>query len=348
MKFIRACIDTDLADDDSSFDHAHLLNACQVAVKDIIHECAVEAHVSCPGPEYFHLKKMMDRKTELACVDACEELSASTRQCIANVVNHVRDLESTRSFHAGLLACQTTWTCQSPYDFATFAYGTTPFQTWRALFQLPPLQACVEAIRRVHDDNQNDHHPRLPHPSACTVFGASTGSIVMYIALLCGIPVRGIEILPFLVTQAQETLRQIHAQDCDQENDPGAAVVSFDDDTDIYEHHDHVYHYHSKAFPPHSSFHVTFVCQDMLETSLDHVQLLILTSQCWSRSLWHGLVAKLTRELASETLVLDYTSRLSSVPGFTIVASAQGSVSWHEHHRFYLFHFHKDISTAHS
>ncbi|RHY35678.1 hypothetical protein DYB25_004947 [Aphanomyces astaci] len=82
---------------------------------------------------------------------------------------------------------------------------------------------------------------------------------------------------------------------------------------------------------------VDFQCQDMLTADLQHVQLLVLTSQCWEAGLIKALVNKLEKELPPLALVLDYTAALSSAGGFTLVQSTTGVVSWNKSHTFNVY-----------
>ncbi|KAF0698197.1 Aste57867_11182 [Aphanomyces stellatus] len=285
MRIVRECVNLDLA---GEIETSEMAAKTSLYVSKLIQRCQDEAGLACPDRDTLCTMRQKRLQEEL---DAVETISRAPfhqpKECqhtLRNVIQHLRAKEATRAFHVSLLQCQKQ--LDSTYEASTFAYGSTPFSTWVDLFTMPPLVECIAEIRA-----------KQSHASSCTVFGSSTGSLVFYTALLCGIPVRGIEILPFLVQVATTTESTFQVS------------------------------------------HATFHCHDMLETDLQHVRLLILTSQCWEARLMKKVVEKLTKELPHTALVLDYTQSLGSLTdgAFELVHTAVGSVSWHAQHTMYLF-----------
>ncbi|OQR97934.1 hypothetical protein ACHHYP_09451 [Achlya hypogyna] len=277
MRFVRACVDDNLRDGGSS----HAVVGCRKFLKALLEEYQTATGNRCPDAAHFAAERAASIAADVVAVaGACSD--SANEPVLRSVISALRALEETKDFHARLLVAQED---RSEYPQVAYAYGSTPLTTWCCVLQLPAVATVLKTM---------DHHPE-----ACTVFGSSTGSLVFYTALLTGRPVRGVEILPCLVADAQ-------------------AIAA------------------ACAVPG-----VDLQLGDMLDASLAHTRLLVLTSQCWPAGLWADLVAKLRRH-PGPLLVLDYTERLSLANGFRCVGRTAGDVSWHKSHAFYAFERHDD------
>ena len=103
----------------------------------------------------------------------------------------LRGLESDLNFQAVLLSHQLQMEETTGYSRGNFAYGSTPLPSWLALFACEPVQAVLRA-----------------QPAAkYVVLGSSIGWLCFYGACVYGLPTRGIELLPNLVTAAERVGR---------------------------------------------------------------------------------------------------------------------------------------------
>ncbi|KDO34803.1 hypothetical protein SPRG_00864 [Saprolegnia parasitica CBS 223.65] len=186
MRYVRASVESDLRRPNGC--PARTMAACDALVRDAIDVFEAHTRQTCPSAAFFDSERDMRMARDMAAVDgAC--VDAAQEPLLRDCIRALRALEATREFHRSLLAAQEAL---ETYPIATYAYGSTSFATWRDLLAVPVVAAALRRIRAV------------PHPEACTVFGSSTGSLALYTALLADVPVRGVEILPFLVEQAQE------------------------------------------------------------------------------------------------------------------------------------------------
>lgn len=88
-----------------------------------------------------------------------------------------------------------------------------------------------------------------------------------------------------------------------------------------------------------SSERVTFLCGDMLTSSLDNAGVVFLTSVCWDESVHRAAVEKLANELSVGALVIDYSDKLSEFQEFgkRHIHHSQLPVSWNPNQSFYVF-----------
>ncbi|OQS03170.1 hypothetical protein THRCLA_04527 [Thraustotheca clavata] len=184
MQVIRSCVNDELRD--PSKDISNVISLCRKKVDALMIEFQSVMDQDCPSAEYFEEKRKESIENDLKAV-ACKD--PMKEKMLRDAILYLRQLEETREFHASLLSAQEDLTT---YPISTYAYGTTSYLTMKSLLQLGPISQVLDNI---YED---------PHPDACTVFGSSTGSLVVYTALSQGIPVRGIEILPFLVDQSKK------------------------------------------------------------------------------------------------------------------------------------------------
>ncbi|EQC41469.1 hypothetical protein SDRG_01436 [Saprolegnia diclina VS20] len=200
IRYVRACVDNDLRQPNGS--SARTMAACDALVCDAIDEFEAQTRHKCPSAAFFENERDKQMACDLAAVDGvC--VDTAHEPLLRGCIRALRALEETREFHRSLLAAQEAL---ETYPIATYAYGSTPFATWRDLLTLPVVASTLRRIRAA------------PHPDACTVFGSSTGSLVLYTALLADIPVRGVEILTYLVEQARElasSVPQVAYEACD-------------------------------------------------------------------------------------------------------------------------------------
>ena len=108
---------------------------------------------------------------------------------LRRAVKVLRALESSLDFQAELLAEQRAVAASTGYSSSNFAYGSTPLQSWVALFDAEPVRRTLSGA-----------------PSAglrYVVLGSSLGSLVLYGACVHGLHSRGIELLPLLARTAE-------------------------------------------------------------------------------------------------------------------------------------------------
>ncbi|TMW64922.1 hypothetical protein Poli38472_009089 [Pythium oligandrum] len=133
-------------------------------------------------------------------------------QNLSGLIQHLRALEFSMGFREGLASALVMHQGQEEYSDDNYAYGSTPFDTWVKICSLPVLREAAQK----HEDAQNpllmgqacDDICRIRAP--WVVLGSSTGSLVMFCAMLFQIPCVGVEILPFLHQIAVE-LQEKHS-----------------------------------------------------------------------------------------------------------------------------------------
>lgn len=116
-------------------------------------------------------------------------------RALRRAVHALRTEESSLEFQAQLLAEQLRLARTSGYTGENFAYGSTPLQSWLALFRSAPVQAVLRAAAS-------------PGDVRYVVLGSSLGSLVMYGACVYGLPSRGIELMPALAERSQRIARE--------------------------------------------------------------------------------------------------------------------------------------------
>lgn len=194
------------------------------------------------------------------------------------------------------------------YTPDNFAYGTTPFSSWHAVFQSPPLVAAVARSRAAaaaaattdNDDGGDGGY---------VVMGSSIGWLVFFGALALGIPSVGFELLPSLVAAAERT-----------KTDVAAAVGGASGGV-------------SRA---------RFVCGDMMRAPVGKAAVVMLASQCWDERLFRATAEKLAAELPTGAAVVDYGRKLGEAAGGTAfgaapAAAVRAPVSWNRQQTFYVW-----------
>lgn len=137
----------------------------------------------------------------LTCHDL-PQLDAVNKQRLRVLVTKLRQREQQLSFHRELLKAQQEFLrSESNYSAENFAYGSTPFTTWLTLFT---QKAVTEKL--AYGSRQ----------ATLMVFGASSGSLVFFAALVLGLRSVGVEILRFLYDVAEQlrTELQISQDSC--------------------------------------------------------------------------------------------------------------------------------------
>lgn len=189
---------------------------------------------------------------------------AAERLC--KVVEVLRKKEEDLDFQAQLLSAQVQAGQSSGYSKTNFAYGSTPYQTWRAITRAPAVAEALVTCAllragagacRLHAPLDAAAHVCGPREGAggeavaadgwgggegegaVVVWGSSLGWLVFYSALTYGVRSRGVELLEDLCTISVETARELGVEG------------------------------------------VSFRCADMLDDSLDDAKVLLLASQCW-------------------------------------------------------------------
>jgi len=234
-------------------------------------------------------------------IDTATNVAALMRSCglleppprnvqdLCCVIQSLREREQQQDFHAGLLQDQRRLTAgltaetSDPYTAENFAYGSTPLQTWLLLTTQPPVAHTIKQM-------QGTTGCTNPANAGCfTVFGSSSGSLVLFTALAYDISVQGVEILPFLHNEAKKL----------------------------------------RSFTSVSTDRCKFVCADVLTASLATTRVLVLTSQCWDAKLYARVQRKLERELPDEALVIDYKDTLAHSECFSLLRQLESQrVSW--------------------
>lgn len=206
--------------------------------------------------------------------------ATATRLC--ELIRAIRDREQQQEFHAQLLRTQQEVIESSgePYSLENFAYGSTPFSTWMQLLGQEVVADTINSMRHEHCETS---------PRFFTVFGSSSGSLVLFTALAWGIPAEGVEILPFLHAEAERFRER-------------AGI---------------------------SPAQCGFTCAPMLSASLARTRVLVLTSQCWDAPLYARVLRKVDHELPDDALVLDYKKGLQHSARFKLLARLDAQkVSW--------------------
>lgn len=133
-------------------------------------------------------------RLEQEVVDSLNGASSGPRpvqpEALRRAVRTLRSTESSLDFQAALLAEQRRVALSSGYTGDNFAYGSTPLQSWLLLFESAPVQEALRAAGR--------------SATRYVVLGSSLGSLVVYGACVYGIQSRGIELMPLLVSRAQQ------------------------------------------------------------------------------------------------------------------------------------------------
>ncbi|KAG7402039.1 hypothetical protein PHYBOEH_007253 [Phytophthora boehmeriae] len=212
------------------------------------------------------------------------EICPTDQECLRVVISRLRQQEQQLEFHRGLLKTQQEFSGpDTEYSLENFAYGSTPFPTWLHLFTQNVLQKAIAGD---------------PKPMTLTVFGSSTGSLVFFAALALGLSCVGVEILPFLHSEAECTRTELEIPE-------------------------------DKC---------RFVCADMLTVSLQQTSILLLTSQCWDSALYQKVQCKLETELRSGAIVIDYKDALKHSSSFHLMQQVpQQRVSWTDSQSLYIF-----------
>ena len=196
----------------------------------------------------------------------------------------IEDLHTTHkslSFQSDLLKASEQKSSDTGYSLDNFAYGTTPYESFLAIFQdkavSPHVSTCLEKGK------------------IYCVYGSSIGWLCFYGNLTYGLRTVGYEILPNLV--------QVSKQIADKHDLRGL-------------------HFHVK---------------DMLETDLEDIGILFLTSQCWDTELKKKTYHKIQRELPQDALVIDYSPALKHYEGFESILKCRAPVSWNSSQEFHCF-----------
>ncbi|KAG6619325.1 putative alpha,alpha-trehalose-phosphate synthase [UDP-forming] [Phytophthora cinnamomi] len=261
---------------------AELLNATQICTR-----CKI------PTIENIQHERQRRVQEELAAVAQLEDMlssgnlpgarSADTEK-LKLLITRLRQQEQLLDFHRGLLKAQQEFSGpDSEYSAENFAFGSTPFSTWLNLFT---QGSVLDAIAR------SPKHTKL------TVFGSSSGSLVLFAAIALGLSCVGVEILPFLHDVAERTREEL-------------------------------------CIP---SDKCRFICADMLAVPVQDTSILLLTSQCWDTQLHQHVQRKLETELQPGTLVLDYKNTLQGSRHFRMVQHlAHQRVSWTTSQSLFIF-----------
>ncbi|GLD93605.1 hypothetical protein PINS_up002197 [Pythium insidiosum] len=231
------------------------------------------------------------------------DLQQAALEGLLPLIRSLRALEHSRVFHSQLHDNLRTSGLCVKYTTTNFAYGSTPFSTWRRVCEAEPLQRVARLLKhpllserdtlssKKDSDNQNDENATARIATPCVIFGSSTGSLVFFTTKLLGLPTTGVEIVPFLHHVASE-LGKTHGLDQCQ-----------------------------------------FLNCDMLSTQLGDTRVVVLTSLCWDEGLYAAVQEQLARQLSPGALVIDYRDGLlrGSAPQFALVHQLQGlPVSWHQ------------------
>ncbi|KAL3674534.1 hypothetical protein V7S43_000482 [Phytophthora oleae] len=255
---------------------------------------ATQMCTRCKIPTIGSIQQEREEKTqdELAAVSQVNKvlsrhnqpgISAADQERLKALVIRRRQQEQQLAFHRGLFKAQQEFSGDgSNYSAENFSYGSTPFSTWLNLFTQKSVLDAVSRSRK----------------QTLTVFGSSSGSLVLFAALTLGLRSVGVEILPFLHDVAERTRQelQIPKDKC------------------------------------------CFVCADMLTVSLQETSILLLTSQCWDAGLYQQIQQQLEGELQSGALVLDYKAALQNSPHFQLLQELPNQrVSWNSAQSLFIF-----------
>merc|ERR1712166_92629 len=117
---------------------------------------------------------------------------------VAAVVGHLKQREKSLDFQMKLVVESQRANISSGYSRENFSYGTTPYASWLQLFQLPCVTQAIERIQK----------EQLEY----TVWGSSAGWLAFYGALTFGVRTVGVELLQFLVDEAEAAAAQFCAE----------------------------------------------------------------------------------------------------------------------------------------
>ena len=122
---------------------------------------------------------------------------AEQPRALSRSVRALRALESSLDFQAELLAAQRECAGTSGYSEDNFAFGSTPLQSWVALFECEPLREKLASR-----GPKSSMFRRIGGRPQYLVLGSSLGSLVMYGACVHGLVSQGIELLPLLHSES--------------------------------------------------------------------------------------------------------------------------------------------------
>lgn len=108
--------------------------------------------------------------------------AAGCAEELLRVVARLREEEDSLDFQAALLEAQTAAGRTSAYSKDNFAYGSTPYATWRAIMQLPAVAAALASCLVASKSE--------PRGRAFVVWGSSIGWLVFYASLTYGVRAR--------------------------------------------------------------------------------------------------------------------------------------------------------------
>ncbi|KAJ0394177.1 hypothetical protein ATCC90586_005614 [Pythium insidiosum] len=225
---------------------------------------------------------------------------------LLSVIRSLRTLEHNRAFHKRLYDDLVTSGLCSKYTATNFAYGSTPFSTWRQVCSMEAIQRVVRDLKsskRDAGDVQIDSDNQLEDSSVCVttpcvVLGSSTGSLVFFTAQLLGMETTGVEIVPYLHRVASELAES------------------------------------------HSLHRCHFLNDDMLNVRLVKARIVVLTSLCWDDSVYSAVQERLANQLSPGAIVIDYRDGIlrGSMPRFAQVDKLHGlPVSWNQAQCIHIF-----------
>lgn len=113
-------------------------------------------------------------------------------RALRHALRALRALESSLDFQAELLVQQLASQRTTAYSRENFAYGSTPLQSWLALFACEPVRSALS---------------ESPAPRYL-VLGSSLGWLCVYGACVFGLRTRGIELLPSLAAAAARLVKE--------------------------------------------------------------------------------------------------------------------------------------------
>ncbi|GMF11785.1 unnamed protein product [Phytophthora lilii] len=236
------------------------------------------------------MQTVQDELAAVAQINECfahqglPDVSSADKERLKLLITRLRNQEQQLTFQQGLKQAQQAFSGHDgDYSAENFAFGSTPFPTWMTLFtQRPVLDALA----------------RAPDTATLTVFGSSSGSLVLFATIALGINATGVEILPFLHNEAEQTRQALQ----------------------VATHKCH------------------FICADMLTVPVHKTSIVLLTSQCWDAQLYQQLQLKLETELQPGALVIDYKDALQSSSLFQMVQHVPHQrVSWTNSQSLFIF-----------
>ncbi|DBA04930.1 TPA: hypothetical protein N0F65_006932 [Lagenidium giganteum] len=114
-------------------------------------------------------------------------------------------MEHRRWFHADILKAQQKVVKDGVYSHDNFAFGTTPCYTWHRVLSTDSVNHALRACQLEMKQQRSSH---------VTVFGSSTGSLVLFTHLLAGVRCVGVEILPHLHHVAESVAQKFQISNC--------------------------------------------------------------------------------------------------------------------------------------